>query len=78
MECVLINEIKSAATVHEDLGESKTVQDGTEDKSGWCSDCPVFWFITDIKGYSRVIPRVYRGDLTDFGEVGECPFALIV
>ena len=35
-------------------------------------------FITGIKDYNRVIPRVYRSNLADFGEVAECPLAPIV
>ena len=78
MECVLINEVQSAAAVHENLGEPKAVHDWTEDQGGWCSDCPVFWFVAGIKSYSRVVPRVYFCDFADFSELVECPFAPIV
>ena len=74
----LINEVQSAAVVHEYLGKTKVVHYWTEDQCGWCSGCSEFRFITGIKGNSRVTPWVYCCYLVDFGKVAECPFLHIV
>src|SRR3954466_9336634 len=74
----LINEVQSAASIHEYLGKSKAVHYWTEDQCGWCSGCSEFGFITGIKSNSRVTPWVYCCYLVDFGKAAECSFSHII
>ena len=74
----LINEVQSAATIHEYLGKTKDVHYWTEDQCGWCSGCSEFRFITGVKSDSRVTPWVYCCYLVDFGKATECPFSHII
>ena len=78
IECVLVDEVWSAAAVHEHFSEPKSIHNWIEDQGGWCSDWPEFWFVTSIESYGRVVPGVYSCDLADFSEVMEGPFAPIV
>src|SRR3954468_10051305 len=74
----LINEVQSAATVHEYLGESKAVHYWTEDQCGWCSGCSEFRFVTAIKSNGHVTPWVYCCHMVDFGKAAECSFLHII
>ena len=68
IESFLVNEVLSATAVHEHFGELKPIHNWIKDQGGWCSDYPVFSFVTAINSYSYVVPRVYCCYLTDFGE----------
>ena len=74
----LINEVQSAASIHEHLGEAKAVHYGTEDQCGWCSGCSEFRFVTGIEGNSRVTPWIYCCYLVDFGKAAERSLPCIV
>ena len=45
----LIDEVESDAAVHEYLCKSEAVPYRTEDECGWCSGCPEFRFVMEIK-----------------------------
>ena len=77
-EGFLVNEVQSAATVHEYLGKSKVVHYRTKDQCGWCSGCSEFRFIAGIIGNSRVTPWVYCCYLVDFSKAAECSFPHII
>ena len=78
LESFLIDEVQSAAAVHEYLGKMKVIHYWTEDQCGWCSGCSEFWFVTGIKGNGRVTPWVYCRYLVDFGKAAECPLSHII
>ena len=78
LKSFLVNEVQSAAAIHEYLGKSKAVHYWTEDQCGWCSGCSEFRFVAGVEGEGRVAPRICCCYLVDFGKAVDRSFPHIV
>ena len=78
VEGFLIDEVSSAATVHEHFSKPEAIHNWTKDQSGWCSGCLELRFVIGIEGYGCVVPWIYCCDVADFGEAAERSLTPIV
>ena len=78
LKSFLVNEVQSAAAVHEYLGKAKAVNYGTKHQCGWCSGCLEFRFVAGVEGDGCVAPWVCCCYLVDFGEAADCSFPHVI